>query len=209
MIVDDHPLLRLGLSRLIEGDGDIEVCCEADTIGEALRLAQAKAPDLVISDLSLADGNGLDLIKRLRAAHPNVRILVCSMHDEALFAYRALDAGAMGYICKEEATLRIVDAVRQVLSGKIWLSDAMTERMLQGFSHGGLSSRRGIDSLSNRELEVFGMIGRGVKTSEIAEQLHLSVKTVESHRENIKKKLNLDSGSELNRYAMQWALEQG
>lgn len=209
MIVDDHPLLRLGITRLLEDENDLRVCCEADTIGNALQALEAQQPHLLITDLSLAGSNGLVLIKRVRSRYPNLPILVCSMHDEGLFAYRALNAGAMGYISKEEATRRIVEAVRQVLAGKIWISETMAERVLQGIAGGGRAFvPGGVESLSNRELEVFGLIGRGVKTSQIADQLHLSVKTVETHRDNIKKKLNLKSGGELARRAIQWVLEQ-
>ncbi|MEJ2147809.1 MAG: response regulator transcription factor, partial [Acidobacteriota bacterium] len=137
------------------------------------------------------------------------RTLVCSMHDEALFADRALKAGAMGYIGKEEATTQVVEAMRHVLGGKVWLSPNMTERVFQGLAKGiGASQAASIESLTDRELEVFGLIGRGLGTSKIAERLHLSVKTIETHRENIKKKLNLRSGSELTRRAMQWTLGQ-
>lgn len=210
LIVDDHPLVQVGLSSLIEGEPDLQICGKTGKISEALELVRSTAPDLATIDLSLADGNGLDLVKRLRTGHGAVRTLVCSMHDEALFAYRALKAGAMGYIGKEEATTQVVEAIRQVLAGKVWLSANMTERVLHGISDGGAGSTAPIiDSLSDRELEVFSLIGRGVGPSRIAEQLHLSVKTVETHRENIKKKLHLRSGSELTRRAMQWTLEQG
>lgn len=209
LIVDDHPLVRAGLASLIEGEPDLQVCGGTGDMGEAMALVRTETPDLVTVDLSLASGNGLELVKRLRTSHEDIRILVCSMHDEALFAYRALNAGAMGYIGKEEATTHVIDAIRQVLKGKIWLSENMTERALQGLAHGAAGSKTvTIDSLSDRELEVFGLIGRGMGPSEIAEQLHLSVKTIETHRENIKKKLNLRSGSELTRLALHWTLEQ-
>lgn len=209
MIVDDHPLVRVGLASLIDGEPDMDVCGETGDMREALDLVRTIAPDLVTIDLSLADGNGLELVKRLHAYDAAIRILVCSMHDEALFAYRALKAGAMGYIGKEQATTHVIDAIRQVLKGKIWLSENMTDRALQGVAHNGSAANSAtIDSLSDRELEVFGLIGRGMGPSEIAEQLHLSVKTIETHRENIKKKLSLRSGSELIRLAMQWFLEQ-
>lgn len=209
LVVDDHPLVRVGLVSLIKGEGDLDVCGETGDIGTAQELVRSEKPDLVTVDLSLADGNGLELVKRLSASYGDIKILVCSMHDEALFAYRALKAGAMGYIGKEQATTHVIDAIRQVLRGKIWLSQNMTERALQGIASGGaVSATATIDRLSDRELEVFGLIGRGLGPSQIAEQLHLSVKTIETHRENIKKKLNLRNGSELTRLAMQWALEQ-
>ena len=209
LVVDDHPLVRAGLASLIKGEADMEVCGETGDISAALELVRTQSPDLVTVDLSLADGNGLELVKRLVASHSEIKILVCSMHDEALFAYRALKAGAMGYIGKEQATTHVIDAIRQVLKGKIWLSADMTERALQGLANGKADATAAtVDRLSDRELEIFGLIGRGMGPSEIAEQLHLSVKTIETHRENIKKKLNLRSGSELTRLAMQWALEQ-
>lgn len=210
LIVDDHPLVRAGIAALIGGEPDLEVCGEAGTFGEALELARGTGPDLAILDLSLAEGSGLELVKRLKRGEHDIRILVCSLHDESLFAQRALNAGAMGYINKQEATSNVIQAIRRVLSGKIYLSKRMTERLLQGFAGGELvGAMPPIRSLTDRELEVFSLIGRGLSTSRIAEQLHLSVKTVEAHREKIKKKLNLDSGSELMRYAVQWTLEQG
>ena len=187
----------------------MDVCAETGDMREALELVRTTAPDLVTINLSLADGNGVELDKRLRAYDCAIGMLVCWMHDESLFAYRALKAGAMGYIGKEQATTHVIDAIRQVLKGKIWLSENMTERALQGVAHGGsVANPATIDGLSDRELEVFGLIGRGMGPSEIAEQLHLSVKTIETHRENIKKKLSLRSGSELIRLAMQWTLDQ-
>jgi len=209
LIVDDHPLLRVGLRSLLEGEADLEVCGEAGKISDALDLAATTDPDLAIVDLTLADGNGLELVKRLAARHDSLRILVCSMHDESLFAQRALNAGAMGYINKQEATRHIIDAVRKLLDGKVWLSKTMTERMLHGIAKGGFTSRHAsVECLSDRELEVFGLIGQGMGPSRIAELLHLSVKTVETHKQKIKKKLNLTCGNELTRRAMQWMLEQ-
>lgn len=204
MIVDDHPLLRAGLAALIGIEPDLKVCCEAATADTALAMARDTRPDLVIVDISLAEGSGLELVRRLAAMTPAPRMLVCSMHDEALFAQRALNAGAMGYINKQEATTRVIEAIRRVLSDKIYLSERMTERMRQTDT----ADPPSVDILSDRELEVFGLIGQGCQSSKIAEQLHLSVKTVETHRENIKKKLNLKSGSELTRYAVEWALQQ-
>lgn len=210
LIVDDHPLVRVGLASLIDGESDMDVCGETGEMREAMELIKAQSPDLVTVDLSLSDGNGLELVKRLRTFDGTIKVLVCSMHDEALFAYRALKAGAMGYIGKEQATTRVVDAIRQVLRGKIWLSDDMTERALRGVARDGTVTQSApIESLSDRELEVFGLIGRGKGPSEIAEQLHLSVKTIETHRENIKKKLELRSGNELIRLAMHWTIEPG
>ncbi len=209
LIVDDHPLVRAGLASLVNGEPDLEVCGETGDMARALELVRSQTPDMVVVDLSLANGNGLELVKRVKAQNDTIKMLVCSMHDEALFAYRALNAGAMGYIGKEEATAHVIEAIRHVLKGKIWLSAKMTERALQGLTQGRAGDNATtIDSLSDRELEVFGLIGRGMGPSEIAEQLHLSVKTIETHRENIKKKLNLQSGGELTRLAVHWTYEQ-
>ena len=209
LLVDDHPLVRFGLCRLIDDEPDLEVCGETGKISEAQELARSMKPDLVVVDLSLADGNGLDLVKRLHTHHDGIKLLVCSMHDESLFSQRAINAGARGYINKQEATTHIVDAIRHVISGRIWLSQQMTERLLLGMAEGQSEPKvASIDSLSDRELEVFGLIGQGMGPSQIAEQLHLSVKTIESHREKIKKKLNLLSGSELARWAIQWTFDQ-
>jgi DNA-binding NarL/FixJ family response regulator len=211
LIVDDHPLVRAGLKGLIRGEPDLEVCGEAGTFSEALDVFQQTAPDLAILDLSLAEGSGLALIRRLSGPKRGTRVLVCSMHEESLFAQRALQAGAMGYLHKQEATSHVIEAIRQVLAGKIYLSGSMTERVLEHVADGGTrdSAIPAIGDLSDRELEVLGMIGRGLSSSQIAQQLHLSVKTVEAHRAKIKHKLNLSSGSELTRYAVQWVLEQG
>jgi len=209
LIVDDHPLLRVGLASLIEAEADLKVCGETGKVSEALDLVRTSEPDVVIVDLSLADGNGLELVKRLAAQHKGLRILVCSMHDESLFAQRVLHAGAMGYINKQEATTHIIDAIRHLIAGKIWLSRTMTERVLQGIATGrSTPTAASVESLSDRELEVFGLVGQGMGPSQIAEVLHLSVKTVETHKQKNKKKLNLKSGSELTRRAMQWMLDQ-
>nr|WP_275097600.1 response regulator transcription factor [Sedimenticola hydrogenitrophicus] len=205
LIVDDHPLVRAGFRALIGDEPDLAVCGEASGFTEAMRLATDQHPDVVIVDLSLAEGSGLELVKHLHMRLPDVRLLVCSMHDESLFAERALKAGARGYINKQEATDHVVEAVHQVLRGEIYLSDAMTQRVLQ--AEGGVQLGS-VEALTDRELEVFSLIGQGIGTSRIAEQLHLSVKTVESHREKIKKKLKLLSATELSRYATQWSLER-
>lgn len=204
LIVDDHPLVRAGLRMLIDNEPDLSVCGEAAGSREALELTDNLAPHVIIIDLSLTEGSGLELIKRLHARHPTTRLLVCSMHDESLYAERVMKAGASGYIHKQEATDNVVGAVRRVLSGGSYLSAAMILRTLQT---GSGREQASVENLTDRELEVFGLIGQGFATSRIAEQLNLSVKTVESHREKIKKKLNLASGSELARYAVQWTLE--
>ena len=210
LIVDDHPLVRAGFSQLICDEADMEVCGEAADEAQALQLVASTRPDLVIIDLSLAGGSGLNLIERIRAHHDDVGMLVASMHDEFLFAERVLAAGALGYINKQEAPSKIIEAVRRVLSGKVYVSDAMTERLLGGLTGAAKpSSQPPMQRLSNRELEVFELIGRGMTTGRIADHLQLSIKTIETHRENIKKKLGLSSGQELTRRAMHWLLERG
>ncbi|MBI1914685.1 MAG: response regulator transcription factor [Planctomycetes bacterium] len=214
MVVDDHALVRRGLSALIGSEPDLEVCGEAADAVEALARIDAQQPDLVIVDLSLQNGHGLDLIRQLRArdaGHPRervARVLVLSMHDEALFAERSLRAGAHGYINKQEATDKVVHAIRQVLAGKVYLSGAMTERMLQRATDGDtVEAQLPSERLSDRELTVFQMIGEGLGTREIAERLHLSIKTIETYREHIKAKLGLKNSAELGRHAAQWVLE--
>jgi DNA-binding NarL/FixJ family response regulator len=208
MIVDDHPLVRTGFRQLIESEPDLSVCCEAANIAQAVQQIMNTRPDLAIVDLSLPDGNGLDLIKRIHARHKDILILVSSMHDEDLFAERALRAGAKGYINKQEAGDEVIVALRQILAGNIYLSSHMSARLAQEVS--GIA-RNPADSpvkhLSDRELEVFELIGHGLGTGEIASKLHLSVKTIETHRANIKSKLGLNSASELTRSAVQWAIE--
>jgi DNA-binding NarL/FixJ family response regulator len=210
LVVDDHPLVRAGVCALIHGEPDLAVCGEAGTASEALALFRRTTPDVVIVDLALPDGSGLDLVKRLAGAENPPRILVCSMHEESLFAERALKAGAHGYINKQEATSHVISAIRRILSGQIYLSAHMTEVTLQRLAGGKAGSEvtASVQNLSNRELEVFRLTGQCLSSSQIAEHLHLSVKTVETHRANIKRKLNLKSGNELTRYAVQWILEQ-
>ena len=207
-IVDDHPLVRSGLRQLIEGDADFRVCCEAASVSEAMRVIAECPPDLAIIDLSLPDGNGLELVKRLQAHHPEVLILVCSMHEEDLFAERALQAGANGYINKQEAADQVVHAIRWLLKGKLYVSPRVEERLFEGGDGNAQDSVQSpMDRLSNRELEVFQLIGRGLGSGELADKLHLSIKTIETYRANIKKKLGLRTANELVRSAVQWSLD--
>jgi len=209
LIVDDHPLVRAGFTQLISDEPGLEVCGEAADEAEALQQVTATAPELVIVDLSLAGGSGINLIEHIKAHHPDVRMLVVSMHDESLFAERVLAAGALGYLNKQEAPGNIIKAIRRVLDGRVYLSDELTERLLDGLAGTAKSSTKSsIQRLSNRELEVFELIGRGMTTGKIADHLKLSIKTIETHRENIKKKLQLASGQELTRRAMHWLMEQ-
>jgi DNA-binding NarL/FixJ family response regulator len=209
VIVDDHPLIRAGLRSLISQEKDLEVSGEAEGYSQALDLLNQVDPELMIVDISIKDGNGLELVQTAKSIKPDLKMIVASIHDEAIYAERVLHAGAAGYVNKETATDEIIDAIRSVLKGKVYLSEAMTERMLLNAANVNQSRERSpLEKLSNRELEVFEMIGSGLSTKEIAEKIHLSVKTIETYRDNLKKKLNLDSGNELLRYAIQWMSEQ-
>jgi len=207
LIVDDHPLVRTGFAQLIGDCPDLEVCGEAADMAEALRQIDSAHPDLAIIDLSLAGGSGLDLIEHIKSRDNNILMLVASMHDETLYAERVLAAGARGFINKQEAQDSIIRAIRQVLSGKVYLSQKMTDRLLSGMVDAN-NETRDIDSLSNRELQVFELIGEGVSTSQIADQLNLSIKTIETHQAHIKKKLGLGSAHELNQRAIRWVMDQ-
>ncbi len=209
LIVDDHPVVRLGMRQLIASEPDLEVCGEAPSAAEALEFLERTKVDVAVVDLSLKGSSGVDLIKQIKALHPSVKILVSSVHDETLFADRVFRAGALGYVSKQEASGKIVEAIRRVVNGKPFLSERMTERLLQNVANQKEGARLPeVSGLSDRELEVFELIGRGVSTREIAEQLNLSAKTIETHRENIKTKLVLGSNSELVRRAVEWVLRQ-
>jgi DNA-binding NarL/FixJ family response regulator len=211
LIVDDHPAVREALSIRIGQMPDMMVCGEAADTAEALELIIETKPDLAVIDIALKTGNGIDLIKRIKSRDELVKILVWSMYAEGLYAERAIRAGALGYITKAEATDQIVQALRQVLAGRVYLSQAMTDRLLKR-TVGDLSRlgpRSPLDALSDRELEVLRFIGYGRKTGEIAGLMHLSAKTVETYRDRIRDKLDLSDGTALARYATQWVLENG
>jgi DNA-binding NarL/FixJ family response regulator len=208
LIIDDHPIVRQGLKMMIEGEPDLSVCGEANGMSQAMQLYFETEPDVIIADISLENGSGIELVKELIAQNEDLKILVCSMHEESLFAERALRAGAKGYINKEQATDKLIDAIRRVASGRVYLSEQMTDRMLcRQVGSGDEPPKSEIETLSDRELEVFEQIGHGVTTRQIAEKLHLSPKTVETYRENIKHKLNLSNATELTQHAVQWVLE--
>jgi len=209
LVVDDHPIVRRGLRELVADEPDLEICGEAEDVAEALRQLDETEPDVVVIDLTLKGGHGLDLIQKIKARGGNTKMLVSSMHDESLFAERTLRAGAVGYISKQESPEKIIDAMRQVLSGKIYLSARMADRLLRRVAGGESPDKDPIENLSNRELEVLEMIGQGLATKQIAGKLNLSYKTIETHREKIKTKLNLHNSSELSRHATQWVLEGG
>ena len=209
LIVDDHPLVRSGLKGLLAGQADFEICGEAETVAQAREVVGKTKLDVAIIDLTLKDGNGIELIKEFKAAHSGLKMLALSMHDESLFAERALRAGALGYVNKQAASRTIIRAVRTILTGKLHLSPEMTQRMVQrAFSAGGSGSRSPLEALTDRELEVFEMIGHAMTSREIATRLNLSPKTVETHREHIKEKLELKNAAELTQHAVQWILEK-
>ena len=206
-IVDDHPLLRQGLALLVNRERDLAVCGEAEEAQTAIKEITAKKPDILIADISLNGPDGLDLLKNLRALYPNLPVLILSMHDESIYAERALRARANGYIMKQEATEKVLVAVRRILGGDIYLSDRMANKLLHQYISGAsvdMNSR--LSALSDRELEVFRLIGEGRSTRQIAEKLHLSVKTVETYQAHIKDKLSLHSGRELVQHAIQSAV---
>jgi DNA-binding NarL/FixJ family response regulator len=211
LIVDDHPAVREALTIRLSREPDLEVCGEAADVTEALQVFNATNPDVAVIDIALKGGDGINLIKRIKARKDSVRMVVWSMYSESLCAERALRAGALGYINKEQATDQIIVAIRRVLEGKVYLSDTMAEKMLhRAVGEGGASVVLSpIDTLSDRELEVFRLIGQGLKTHDIATQMHLSAKTVETYRDRIRTKLNLSTGLELGRYALLWVLENG
>lgn len=208
-IVDDHPLVRYGLRQLIDGEPHLNVCGDADSVSAAIKSISSLLPDLAIIDMSLPDGNGLILVKHLLARHPKLRILISSMHDEILFTERALKAGAKGYINKAATGDEVIAAINQILGGKIYLSTHVAEHLaLRNIGSNAPSDPSPVLHLSNRELEVFEFIGQGMTTGDISRKLNLSIKTIESHRANIKKKLGFASSSELTRSAMLWSLDE-
>ncbi len=209
LIVDDHAFLRRGLVQIIDDLPEVTVCGEAAGVSETLEKMRRLQPDLVVVDISLGDGNGLELTKEIKSQWPDVKVLVSSMHDEALFAERALRAGAMGYVSKSDDVECFITALRRVLEGQVYLSPRMTDRLLTRVVSGSPDANSSpLERLSDRELEVFEMIGRGMSTKQIAAKLELSRKTVETYREHIKTKLSLRNGSELTQHAVQWVLEQ-
>jgi len=205
MIVDDHPIVRHGLRRLIEAETDLEVCGEAETAREAKSMIRELQPDAVIVDISLAQGDGLELVKDTRAHYPKLPLLVLSMHDEMIYAERMLSAGANGYIMKQAASTQFLVGLRRVLEGGIYVSETVGSSMIEKFAAGSAyAPSNPVDTLSNRELQVLHMIGRGLSTGQTAAALNLSVKTIESHRQRIKRKLSLTTSAQLMQYAVNW-----
>ncbi len=207
LIVDDYPIMRRGLAELINQEKDLVVCGEAESISSALEAIKRHTPQVVLVDLSLKHESGLELIKDIKVRYPSVLMLVLSMHDEGFYAERVLHAGANGYIMKQQATDQILMAIRRVLRGEIYLSEAMSSKILKNIAgESGKKTISPIDQLSDRELEVFRLIGAGLGTRQIAERFSRSIKTVETYREHIKLKLNLKDSSELVQNAIQWGL---
>ena len=210
LIVDDHPLVREGLADLVNKEKDLVVCGQAEDAYQAIEAIRELKPDMAIVDISLKEKSGLELIKDIKIQHPGLPVLTLSMHEESVYAERALRAGAKGYIMKREATKKVVTAIRKVLRGQLYLSEKMTTRLVRKFVEGKPEAGTSpIDRLTDRELEVFSLLGRGNGTRQISEQLHLSVKTIETYRSRIKEKLNLTSGTELLQHAFQWVNSEG
>jgi len=209
LVVDDHPMTRAGLIHVINHQPDLIVCGEAESAAQALDILDSSRPDLLLIDITLPGKSGLELIKDVKAMHPELLMLVISMHDESLYADRVLRAGARGYITKHEGGEKLMEAIRRVLSGKIYVSESMSAHILEIFSGGqtGLD-RSSIEKLSDREFEVFESLGEGLSSQQIAKRLHLSAKTVDAHRANIKTKLNIKTTAELISYAARWTSHQ-
>ncbi len=210
VVVDDHPIMRQGLCALIAAEPDLSVCGEAESAESAMEVVPREKPDLVIADITLPGRNGIELIKDLHSVVPEIPVLVLSMHDEAIYAERVLRVGGRGYVMKQEGGLKLMEAIRKVLSGQVYVSESTSARILESMAGGGRREEvSSVSSLTDRELEVFEMFGKGLGTREIAQKLHLSVKTVEVHRSNIKRKLGLDTANALVRYAVRWVESEG
>jgi DNA-binding NarL/FixJ family response regulator len=210
LVIDDHPIIRQGLSQLINQEADLMVCGAAEEAHSGMSALESLKPDLVILDISLEGPDGIELLKNIRLRYANLPVLILSMHDESLYAERALRAGANGYIMKQEATDSVLVAIRRIMKGEIYVSERMSKRLLQQFArHTTVVSRSAMEDLTDRELEVFRLIGQGHTTRQIAEELHLSVKTVESYQARIKEKLSLRNARELVQRAVQWATAEG
>jgi DNA-binding NarL/FixJ family response regulator len=208
-IVDDHPLVRQGLSQIVASEADMEICGEAEDSPAAIRGVGEANPDAIIVDISLKGANGLELIKNLKAIHEDIPILVFSMHDETIYAQRALRAGAKAYVMKKESPSKVVDAIRKIIQGEIYVSPSVADQVLHQIVSGpGNVSTSPVDRLTDRELEVVQLIGRGLSSREVAESLHLSVKTIESHRAHVKEKLSLRNATELVQFSVQWVDQQ-
>ncbi|MHC4983004.1 MAG: response regulator [Planctomycetota bacterium] len=206
LIVDDHPMICEGIAMLVEHEPDLSVVGRAASANEALEAIEKLKPDVVVVDITLKDSSGMELIKDMKIRWPNLPALVFSMHSESFFAARVLHAGARAYVSKRESPATVVEAIRKVLGGGLYVSEDMTSAIVRRFVMGQSElDRSRVGGLTDREFQVFQMIGEGHQTREIADKLHVSIKTVETHRERIKKKLNLDSSARLAKYAIEWA----
>jgi DNA-binding NarL/FixJ family response regulator len=204
VLIDDHPIMRHGLAQLIRAEDGLDVIGEAGSAREGLELVGRLKPDLVVIDLTLPDKNGLELVKDIRAAHPATLCLVLSMHEETLYGERALRAGARGYVMKEAAADHLITAIHKIIGGGLYVSESLNARMLEQVTGSARSKATGMDALTDRELEILALIGKGVATKNIAAQLSISARTVEAHRAHIKDKLGMTDGAALVRCAMQW-----
>jgi len=206
LIVDDHPMMREGLAALLGSQPDLEICGEAESAPQALDMIPTKRPDIVIADITLPGKSGIELIKDISVMYPKVATLAVSMHDEAVYAERVLRAGARGYIMKKEGGKRILEAIQKVRAGEVAVSEKMSAQILRIYSgRAGGETESPVRQLTDREFEVFELIGRGLGTTQMAAELHISVKTIEVHRAHIKEKLQIKSGTELIAYAARWA----
>jgi len=204
-LVDDHPIICEGLAQLINQEDDLQVCGDARDASTAMKEIRSRVPDVVIVDISLEGKSGIELIDEIKVFYPDVHVLALSMHVEPLIVERALLSGAKGYVSKHEATAVIIKAIRRVLSGAIYLSDTMSEKLLDNiYGNKVQSNKLLVHNLTQREFEVFRLIGQGMGTRQMAETLNISVKTIEAHRENIKGKLKLKNSRELYNYSLQW-----
>ncbi|HTZ47871.1 MAG TPA: response regulator transcription factor [Verrucomicrobiae bacterium] len=207
LLVDDHPIVRQGLGLLIDREPDLSVCGEADSAHSAFRAITTLRPDIVVLDISLSGPDGLEVLKEIRLKTSSLPVLILSMHDESIYAERAMRAGANGYIMKQEATEKVLVAIRRILQGEMYLSDRLTSTMLQQFVRGTTTPKKSpLVNLTDRELEVFRLIGEGHGTRQIAEELHLSIKTIESYQAHIKEKLALRNARELLQHAIEWTV---
>jgi DNA-binding NarL/FixJ family response regulator len=209
LIVDDHPVIRDGLATIINHERDMNVCGQADDAHQALKAVTELKPDVVIADISLKSSDGIELTKSIKARYPRLPVIVFSIHDESIYAERALRAGAHAYMMKDVVSENIVKAIRTVLNGEIFISEKISKKFLHKIAGDKAgTTKTPIESLSDRELEIFRLIGEGYKPSQIAKQLHLSIKTIETYRARIKEKLNLANAAELLRYSIKWAKSQ-
>ncbi len=209
LIVDDHPIVRQGLAELVNHENDLTVCGQAEDARQAMKAIKELRPNMAVVDISLRETSGIELIKDINVQYPNLPVLALSMHDESLYAERALRAGAKGYIMKAEATEKVITAIRKILNGEIYVSDKMATKMVRQLVGSKTKiSTTPVERLSDRELEVFHLIGKGYGTRQISERLHLSVKTIETYRAHIKEKLSLANAAELLQHAIQWVSSQ-